>query len=200
MRAQHLGGGLAVPGQPAGEAPVEQQPERVDVAGGHRVVADEPLRGEVGGGAEDRPVGVEAAAGVIGEADDAEVDELRRAGGEHDVGRFDVAVHNRSACAAASPAATSAQIRIAAVGRSGPAVSRSASVGPSNSSMTTNGLPSGGFAVVEDVRDVWVRKACRGPGLDADPAAPVGVGGERAGEDLDRDEPVEDLVPGPPHH
>ena len=53
-RHRELGEGRALPRQPAGEQLVEADAERVDVGGRRRLLAARLLRGQIGGGADDR--------------------------------------------------------------------------------------------------------------------------------------------------
>jgi hypothetical protein len=181
------------------EQPVEQDAEGIHVRGRLDAVVGEPFRGHVGGGAEQLTARLGRATDPGG-GGDAEVDDLGAAGGDDDVGRFDVAVHQpdrvRGGQCGGDLRSETQHLRDG----QRPDLLDGRPVDQLHHDV--RGLPTvvDGLADVVDLGDVRVGQ-CRGhPGLVVDPVACLLAGGGRAGQDLDRDQPVEHLVVAAPDH
>ena len=192
----------------AGQHLVEDRAEREHVAAAVGVLARAPARAPCtppsrgAGRARSRPPGgagtsvspsVSTPSGAL-HLREAEVEDLDPAvaGQEHVVG-LEVAVDDVLAVRRGEAVRDAGRDLGGLARRDRPRAIRSRSVSPSSSSVTRYGAPVVRAEVVDD-EHVRVVEGAGGAGLLLEAPQPVGVGGERGGQDLDRDDAAEARV------
>jgi hypothetical protein len=192
--------GVHRPGQLAGQTQVQQHANGVHVGGRGGRDPVEAFRGDEGRRADHRAV--QSGFDLPGRRGDAEVEHLDPGRGEHDVGRFDVPVHD-----AVRMRGGERRTHLGADPYADPPVDRP------GGEMYGQGLPLGqlhhdvrqrlagqqfGLAEVVHAGHVGVQQLGGRPGLGADPVQRLRLVGVPRGDQLHRDRTVQHPVAGPP--